>query len=139
MSCRLTDAAIFKLHAKIYAKRAQLLIIGSNPVLNTVELMSLKRQWFQFDADNNDRKHAVDPMSRFYLGLDRHLLATLAGRHGLHYFSTAHYLCEASDFCRLRYDGKLIYKDSEHINGATVDLFYADLLDTLKGIAITRH
>ena len=124
------DAALLEFAGKIRSKGAQLLIIGSNPVLTQDEIMLLKPQWFQF-ATKSEQKHAVDRESCYYLELDRHLRTVFAGQSGLHYFSTAEYFC-GTEVCRLRLRGRAAYADSEHINDFAIDLFFPDLLATLK-------
>ncbi|MFM1800016.1 MAG: hypothetical protein RLZZ117_2294 [Cyanobacteriota bacterium] len=149
------DQAIEHLHQKIQAKQAHLILIGSNPVLSTQDLASLRPEWF--NAWN--RTSTIDPRNsqetRFFHALDDHLTRKFgdnkvgndkvrgdkvvgdkigADNNGP-YLSLKSILCLDTNLCQLSRHQKFLYEDDHHLSPYGHELFQPLLEQRLKRIA----
>ncbi|MEK6805809.1 MAG: SGNH hydrolase domain-containing protein [Pseudomonadota bacterium] len=132
------DVEIASLHQRIAEKGAAMLLIGSNPTVESSPICS-NPQWF------NRSQHAACSVlqlrtslpTRFAFHHDLHLRDRFSGNgSSLRVIAPTLLFCDAArDACSLSKDGEFLWSDNHHIVGGGVDLFYPEMLSDLRDLA----
>jgi SGNH domain (fused to AT3 domains) len=129
------DNSLRRLIGDVNRRGAKLIVIGANPTLSTADLMSVNPQWFNFGSSHSTILPSEHPKTAYFHSNDLHLKQLMDGMSGASFFSLKPYICDRSGACLLRYKGKVLYSDNEHLTPYAYDLFFDDLRDRITQLA----
>lgn len=128
------DEAISNLVSAVKAKKAKLLIIGSNPTLTLKQFQAITPQWFNLDS-NTSQLYVLEsdtPENTYYHLVDDHLQKYFEGVNSASYFSLKPYLCNTNNICKITDNGMFLYRDEQHLTPYAHDLFFDSLFEHIR-------
>jgi len=130
------DEAISNLVSAVNAKKAKLLIIGSNPTLTLKQFQAITPQWFNLDSNESqtDIYQADNRLNAYFNIIDDHFQKYFDRGTSASYFSLKPFLCNAKNICKVTDNGMFLYRDEEHLSPYAHDLFFDSLFEHIREV-----
>ena len=131
------DKALADLSGAVEQRGAGMLLIGSNPTLNTRNLMSLAPQWFNRGTSTESINCRANSQSVFDLALDEHLKASFSKMPARMFLSVYPHFSVRGGAFQIRQGDAIYFSDRQHLTPRALDLIAADVKQSLQAIRQT--